>query len=123
MREAGFEPAHPEIVGLKSTALDHSAIRAKSSLSFNPFFSFVLYFPIIHLFILIPPLNHFQLHLISFIFVLVLLFSVLFWFYYTGKQNHQRSQNDFSSTTNHLSLPPYIPNIISLYQNTHNTIY
>lgn len=29
MREAGFEPAHPEIVGLKSTALDHSAIRAK----------------------------------------------------------------------------------------------
>ena len=28
MREAGFEPAHPEIVGLKSTALDHSAIRA-----------------------------------------------------------------------------------------------
>ncbi len=22
---AGFEPAHPEIVGLKSTALDHSA--------------------------------------------------------------------------------------------------
>jgi hypothetical protein len=31
MREAGFEPAHPEIVGLKSTALDHSAIRAKRS--------------------------------------------------------------------------------------------
>ncbi len=30
MREAGFEPAHPEIVGLKSTALDHSAIRAIS---------------------------------------------------------------------------------------------
>ena len=29
MREAGFEPAHPEIVGLKSTALDRSAIRAK----------------------------------------------------------------------------------------------
>jgi|Laugresu1bdmlbsd_1035121.scaffolds.fasta_scaffold07481_5 hypothetical protein len=29
MREAGFEPAHPEIVGLKSTALDHSAIRAQ----------------------------------------------------------------------------------------------
>lgn len=29
VREAGFEPAHPEIVGLKSTALDHSAIRAK----------------------------------------------------------------------------------------------
>jgi len=23
--DAGFEPAHPEIVGLKSTALDHSA--------------------------------------------------------------------------------------------------
>ena len=33
MREAGFEPAHPEIVGLKSTALDHSAIRAKRRLS------------------------------------------------------------------------------------------
>jgi hypothetical protein len=33
MREAGFEPAHPEIVGLKSTALDHSAIRAKWRLS------------------------------------------------------------------------------------------
>ena len=32
LREAGFEPAHPEIVGLKSTALDHSAIRA-----FEPF--------------------------------------------------------------------------------------
>ena len=29
VREAGFEPAHPEIVGLKSTALDHSTIRAK----------------------------------------------------------------------------------------------
>ena len=28
MHGAGFEPAHPEIVGLKSTALDHSAIRA-----------------------------------------------------------------------------------------------
>ena len=28
MREAGFEPAHPEIMGLKSIALDHSAIRA-----------------------------------------------------------------------------------------------
>ena len=25
MHRAGFEPAHPEIVGLKSTALDHSA--------------------------------------------------------------------------------------------------
>jgi hypothetical protein len=25
MYQAGFEPAHPEIVGLKSTALDHSA--------------------------------------------------------------------------------------------------
>jgi hypothetical protein len=30
MRQAGFEPAHPEIVGLKSTALDHSAIDAKT---------------------------------------------------------------------------------------------
>ena len=30
VREAGFEPAHPEIVGLKSTALDHSAIRAQN---------------------------------------------------------------------------------------------
>jgi hypothetical protein len=30
MRQAGFEPAHPEIVGLKSTALDHSAIGAKT---------------------------------------------------------------------------------------------
>ena len=29
LRQAGFEPAHPEIVGLKSTALDHSAIDAK----------------------------------------------------------------------------------------------
>jgi len=29
MREAGFEPAHPEIVGLNSTALDRSAIRAQ----------------------------------------------------------------------------------------------
>jgi hypothetical protein len=28
MHQAGFEPAHPEIVGLKSTALDHSAIGA-----------------------------------------------------------------------------------------------
>ena len=33
MREAGFEPAHPEIVGLKSTALDHSAIRAKHEIN------------------------------------------------------------------------------------------
>ena len=29
MHQAGFEPAHPEIVGLKSTALDHSAIGAR----------------------------------------------------------------------------------------------
>jgi hypothetical protein len=29
LHQAGFEPAHPEIVGLKSTALDHSAIDAK----------------------------------------------------------------------------------------------
>jgi hypothetical protein len=28
LHQAGFEPAHPEIVGLKSTALDHSAIGA-----------------------------------------------------------------------------------------------
>ncbi len=28
MREEGFEPSHRMIVGLKSTALDHSAIRA-----------------------------------------------------------------------------------------------
>ncbi len=28
MREAGFEPAHPEITELKPVALDHSAIRA-----------------------------------------------------------------------------------------------
>ena len=26
MSRAGFEPAHPKIVGLKSTALDHSAM-------------------------------------------------------------------------------------------------
>ena len=26
MDQVGFEPTHPEIVGLKSTALDHSAI-------------------------------------------------------------------------------------------------
>jgi hypothetical protein len=38
MREAGFEPAHPEIVGLKSTALDHSAIRAKLPFLFFLFF-------------------------------------------------------------------------------------
>ena len=29
MHRAGFEPAHPEIVGLKSTALDHSANDAR----------------------------------------------------------------------------------------------
>lgn len=29
MREAGFEPAHPEITRLKLVAIDHSAIRAK----------------------------------------------------------------------------------------------
>ena len=28
MREAGFEPAHPEITRLKLVAIDHSAIRA-----------------------------------------------------------------------------------------------
>lgn len=28
MHEEGFEPSHLTIVGLKSTALDHSAIRA-----------------------------------------------------------------------------------------------
>lgn len=33
MREAGFEPAHPEIVGLKSTALDHSAIHANITIT------------------------------------------------------------------------------------------
>ena len=31
MHQAGFEPAHPEIVGLKSTALDHSAIDASTT--------------------------------------------------------------------------------------------
>ena len=30
MREAGFEPAHPEITRLKLVAIDHSAIRAKT---------------------------------------------------------------------------------------------
>ena len=30
MHEEGFEPSHLTIVGLKSTALDHSAIRAIS---------------------------------------------------------------------------------------------
>ena len=30
MHEEGFEPSHRMIVGLKSTALDHSAIRAKN---------------------------------------------------------------------------------------------
>ena len=38
MREAGFEPAHPEIVGLKSTALDRSAIRAQ-----HYFYRFLLF--------------------------------------------------------------------------------
>ncbi len=38
MREAGFEPAHPEIVGLKSTALDRSAIRAQ-----HYFYGFLLF--------------------------------------------------------------------------------
>ena len=37
LREAGFEPAHPEIVGLKSTALDHSAIRAKHGVLGAPY--------------------------------------------------------------------------------------
>ena len=32
MHEEGFEPSHRMIVGLKSTALDHSAIRAKEEL-------------------------------------------------------------------------------------------
>ena len=31
MHGEGFEPSHPKIVGLKSTALDHSAIRAINS--------------------------------------------------------------------------------------------
>ena len=46
MREAGFEPAHPEIVGLKSTALDHSAIRATFFISFLFLFFGVLFTPI-----------------------------------------------------------------------------
>jgi hypothetical protein len=49
MREAGFEPAHPEIVGLKSTALDHSAIRAKYSSTLFLFFSFAFFPSIRHL--------------------------------------------------------------------------
>ena len=49
MREAGFEPAHPEITELKPVALDHSAIRAfivtLSSQTFLDFsFSIPLYF-------------------------------------------------------------------------------
>lgn len=35
MHEEGFEPSHLTIVGLKSTALDHSAIRAFSILVFD----------------------------------------------------------------------------------------
>ncbi len=33
MREAGFEPAHPEITRLKLVAIDHSAIRAKHEIN------------------------------------------------------------------------------------------
>jgi hypothetical protein len=40
LHQAGFEPAHPEIVGLKSTALDHSAIGA-----FGLVFGFYSMFP------------------------------------------------------------------------------
>ncbi len=38
MHGAGFEPAHPEIVGLKSTALDHSAIRARVTIFYFIYF-------------------------------------------------------------------------------------
>ena len=43
MREAGFEPAHPEIVGLKSTALDHSAIRANIVTYCHKLFGFFIF--------------------------------------------------------------------------------
>ena len=36
MREAGFEPAHPEITRLKLVAIDHSAIRAKHEKNIAP---------------------------------------------------------------------------------------
>ena len=35
MHREGFEPSHLTIVGLKSTALDHSAICAKILIPFN----------------------------------------------------------------------------------------
>lgn len=37
MRQAGFEPAHPEITRLKLVALDHSAIDAKHLLLLTGF--------------------------------------------------------------------------------------
>ena len=40
MRGEGFEPSHRMIVGLKSTALDHSAIRACEK--FNDIFGSML---------------------------------------------------------------------------------
>ena len=52
MHEAGVEPAHPEIVGLKSTALDHSAIRAKSLyFGFYFFFGKAQSFPFVYVFV------------------------------------------------------------------------
>ena len=37
MHGVGFEPTHPKIVDLKSTALDHSAIDAERVIKGNPY--------------------------------------------------------------------------------------
>ena len=37
MVRVGFEPTHPKIVDLKSTALDHSAIDAERVIKGNPY--------------------------------------------------------------------------------------
>ena len=55
MREAGFEPAHPEITELKPVALDHSAIHAISTvtLSSQTFLNFSFLVPLYFLWVLL----------------------------------------------------------------------
>ena len=57
MREAGFEPAHPEITELKPVALDHSAIHAiitvtlpsQTFLNFSFWFRCILFWVLLNL--------------------------------------------------------------------------
>ncbi len=71
MPEVGFEPTHPKIIELKSTALDHSAIQAYLLYSsYNIIYLFIYFY--YHIIIIL--LLSYYYHIIIIILLLILLF-------------------------------------------------